>query len=665
MDRDAGVPAVRPVPARPAWESTRLWAPDLVAAGLVATVGLVEAAARSLGLPGAVCVLVAATAVALARHLPAYALAVIWASGAVQVLSGLDVIAVPVLAAMVVAYGVARHGTRGQRWLSALSILAAATFAMAWLVLRGSAVAYEITGRSGALSYAGSATALLVTGWLLVVGLLGVPWVTGLAVRARSQADRSRVHQLAAEAQRDRAEVDRAAAEQVALVRAEQTRLARDVHDVVGHSLAVILVQAESAGFLPDDDLDRIRLTMGNIATSARRSLQDVRAVLSSTGDAAATGITAPTVDELVADLREAGNDVRSETVGEPWPLTPAQRTLRLPPRAGDAHQRPQARPAPHPGVRRAALARRPAARGPQPHRPGRAAPRGWARGARDATSGGGGRRPPRDPSPGRRHGTGLHGHGVDPDRRDRRMSEPIRVVLVDDQDLFRAGVAVIVDAQPDMTVVGTGGSGRDAVRLVDEVEPDVVLLDMRMPDGDGVDATRQIFAPDRAARRTRPVRVLVLTTFDLDDRAATAIRYGASGFLLKDTTPAMLTDAIRTVFVGNAVLAPADLTTLLDGRFQPRPSVPAAFRALTDKEREVFDAVARGRTNAEIAGGAHLVGVDGQDPCRRGPAQAGPARPGADRGVRPRPRPGRGLTTAGRHREAAADRGSPVDRRT
>ena len=182
-------------------------------------------------------------------------------------------------------------------------------------------------------------------------------------------------------------------------------------------------------------------------------------------------------------------------------------------------------------------------------------------------------------------------------------MSAPIRVVLVDDQELFRSGVAVIVDAQPDMEVVGTGASGDEAVRLVDELEPDVVLLDMRMPGSDGVDATRQIFAPDRAARRTNPVRVLVLTTFDLDDRAATAIRYGASGFLLKDTTPAMLTDAIRTVHIGNAVLAPADLATLLEGRFQARPAVPAAFASLTDKEREVFDAVARGRSNTEIAG--------------------------------------------------------------
>ncbi len=181
-------------------------------------------------------------------------------------------------------------------------------------------------------------------------------------------------------------------------------------------------------------------------------------------------------------------------------------------------------------------------------------------------------------------------------------MSE-IDVLLVDDQDLFREGVRVIVDAQEGMRVVGAAPDGLEAVRLVDELEPDVVLMDIRMPEMDGVEATRQIFASDRAARRTKPVRVIVLTTFNLDDRAATAIRYGASGFLLKDTTPALLADAIRTVHAGNAVLAPTDLSALLEVQFTPATPAPASYRGLTDKEREVFDAVARGLSNAEIAG--------------------------------------------------------------
>ena len=182
-------------------------------------------------------------------------------------------------------------------------------------------------------------------------------------------------------------------------------------------------------------------------------------------------------------------------------------------------------------------------------------------------------------------------------------MTADIRVLLVDDQELFRAGVAVIIDAQDGMTVVGQAGDGLEALRLVDELEPDVVLMDIRMPEMDGVEATRQLFSPDRVARRSTPSRVVVLTTFNLDDRAATAIRHGASGFLLKDTTPLMLRDAIRTVHGGNAVLAPQDLATLLDRQFQAEVAPPAAFLGLTDKEREVFTAVARGLSNAEIAG--------------------------------------------------------------
>ncbi|MFN8074682.1 MAG: response regulator transcription factor [Kineosporiaceae bacterium] len=181
-----------------------------------------------------------------------------------------------------------------------------------------------------------------------------------------------------------------------------------------------------------------------------------------------------------------------------------------------------------------------------------------------------------------------------------------IKVLLVDDQELFRAGIQVIVDAEPGMEVVGSASDGLEAVSLVDELEPDVVLMDIRMPRMDGVEATRQIFSPDRAARRSHPTRVIVLTTFNLDDRAATAIRYGASGFLLKDTTPALLHDAIRTVHTGNAVLAPDDLASLLDSTFRARTAVPAAFETLTEREVEVFKLLARGLSNAEIAARVH-----------------------------------------------------------
>jgi DNA-binding NarL/FixJ family response regulator len=178
-----------------------------------------------------------------------------------------------------------------------------------------------------------------------------------------------------------------------------------------------------------------------------------------------------------------------------------------------------------------------------------------------------------------------------------------IRVLLVDDQELFREGVKVIVDAQDGMEVVGSAVDGLEAVRLVDELVPNVVLMDIRMPEMDGVEATRQIFLPERVARRAAPVRVVVLTTFNLDDRAATAIRHGASGFLLKDTTPLLLRDAIRTVHAGNAVLAPDDLSALLESQFRKVAPAPTAYVALTEKEREVVGAVARGLSNTEIAG--------------------------------------------------------------
>lgn len=177
-----------------------------------------------------------------------------------------------------------------------------------------------------------------------------------------------------------------------------------------------------------------------------------------------------------------------------------------------------------------------------------------------------------------------------------------IRVLLVDDQELFRSGVAVTLGVEIDMEVVGQAANGAEAVRLVAETQPDVVLMDIRMPELDGVEATRQIFAPDAAARRTSPVRVIVLTTFNLDDRAATAIRYGASGFLLKDAAPELLTAAIRTVHAGNAVIAPDDLSTLLGGSLRGAAPLPAEYGTLTEKEREVLGSIASGLSNSEIA---------------------------------------------------------------
>lgn len=177
-----------------------------------------------------------------------------------------------------------------------------------------------------------------------------------------------------------------------------------------------------------------------------------------------------------------------------------------------------------------------------------------------------------------------------------------IRVFLVDDQAMVRAGFAMVVASQADLTVVGEAGDGAEALVRLAVTPADVVLMDVRMPSIDGVEATRQLLA--RAGPGPTP-RVIVLTTFDLDDYAFAALRAGASGFLLKDAPPEDLLSAIRTVHHGDAVIAPSTTRRLLDhvANTLPAPSNgPDLLAPLTDREREVLLAVASGASNAEIA---------------------------------------------------------------
>lgn len=179
-------------------------------------------------------------------------------------------------------------------------------------------------------------------------------------------------------------------------------------------------------------------------------------------------------------------------------------------------------------------------------------------------------------------------------------MSAPIRVVLVDDQALFRAGIQMVVGSQPDLEVVGEAGDGREALRVVRDVRPDVVLMDIRMPVMDGLAATAELLADPSFG--DAPPRIVMLTTFDLDEAAARAIRQGASGFLLKDADPEFLLAAIRTVHAGSSVIAAA-ATRELFARFGATVApVPPAYRALTEREQEIFALAARGLSNAEIA---------------------------------------------------------------
>ena len=175
---------------------------------------------------------------------------------------------------------------------------------------------------------------------------------------------------------------------------------------------------------------------------------------------------------------------------------------------------------------------------------------------------------------------------------------QKVRVLLVDDQALVRAGFRMVIDSQPDLEVVGEAGDGLAGVQAVERLRPDLVVMDVRMPVLDGIEATRRIVALPGAPR------VVVLTTFDLDEHALAAIRAGASGFLLKDAPPEDMLTALRTVHAGDAVIAPSTTRRLLD-HLAPLGADPVAVQRvgeLTEREREVLVAMARGWSNSEIA---------------------------------------------------------------
>lgn len=179
-----------------------------------------------------------------------------------------------------------------------------------------------------------------------------------------------------------------------------------------------------------------------------------------------------------------------------------------------------------------------------------------------------------------------------------------IRVMLVDDQAMVRTGFRMILEAEPDLTVVGEAGNGREAVDMVDRARPDVILMDVRMPEMDGIEACEVIRSRDGAPR------VMMLTTFDLDDYVHAALRAGASGFMLKDAPPEQLVDGIHVIHRGDALLAPSVTKTLIDEIARRPAGQPQAFPGidrLTERELEVIRLMAKGLSNGEIADELYL----------------------------------------------------------
>lgn len=309
------------------WNAERMtwrdWIPDLAVGAVVLLIGLVEILNVDTFYyvddprPGLLLVVGGvAAAAALSRHLPAAALALVWAVCSLQVLTGTQLLMTQ-LAIGVVAFGAARWGSAVTVWASALSIPLAAFITVLWI---DSGVFYRALDTAG-FGMLLDQTARFGDRWQVTAGIagmavLGVPWLAGLTLRFSARANQSRASQVVAEAERDQAE-------EIARLRDQQAQLARDVHDVVGHSLAVILAQAESAQYLDDVDTQGLKRTMANIATSARSSLDDVRQVLASTAGSAPAAARQVDLDALVEGVRASGHEVVASEVGAPQPMPP------------------------------------------------------------------------------------------------------------------------------------------------------------------------------------------------------------------------------------------------------------------------------------------------------------------------------------------------------
>ncbi|CAM5532642.1 Protein-glutamate methylesterase/protein-glutamine glutaminase [Streptomyces alboniger] len=431
----------------------------------------------------------------------------------------------------------------------------------------------------------------------------------GIAVRSRQDYTRALVERAR------RLEVERDQQARLATA-AERTRIAREMHDIIGHNLSVITGLADGGSYAAAKSPERAAQALEAIGSTSRQALSELRRlldVLRDDGPAVAERSPQPALTDLgplIEGVRAAGLPVRSTIHGNPETV-PAGRQLTVYRVVQEAltntlkHGGPDATATvdvvyDEDGVTVDVT--------------------DTGRGGPALPADGGGRG-----LTGMRERTSLYDgtlRGRPAPRPEGRLAGPppspegqrdtvTTVLIVDDQPMQRFGFRMLLESQDDMTVAGKAGNGGEAVRMTAEHHPDVVLMDIRMPGVDGIEATRRIVA---SGDRTR---VLILTTFDLDEYAYDGLRAGASGFLIKDALPEELLSGIRAVASGDAVVAPSLTRRLLDayadhlptpGASSPDPADDPRLASLTEREREILTVIGQGWTNAEIASRLHLA---------------------------------------------------------